>query len=113
MGCYSLVCLVRTSLDLLSYRGNESFSCLQVYFSARPMRFKSKSIDWETSSSPSGDRNNIYKRQVISSLSEDGSVLFEDGVREERIDAVVFATGYHFSFPFLANSGVITVKDNR
>lgn len=77
------------------------------------MQFGSKTLEWETSIEPIGDKKNIYKRQVISSLEEDGSVIFEDGIKEQNIDTVVFATGYHFSFPFLEKSGVITVKDNR
>ncbi|XP_065530034.1 flavin-containing monooxygenase 5-like [Lathamus discolor] len=38
------------------------------------------------------------------------SVIFEDGTRED-IDAVVFATGYSFSFPFL--EGCVKVVENQ
>ncbi|XP_065529066.1 flavin-containing monooxygenase 5-like [Lathamus discolor] len=38
------------------------------------------------------------------------SVIFEDGTRED-IDAVVFATGYSFSFPFL--KGCVKVVENE
>ncbi|NXR07108.1 FMO5 monooxygenase, partial [Semnornis frantzii] len=38
------------------------------------------------------------------------SAIFEDGTREE-IDAVVFATGYSFSFPFL--EGCVKVVENQ
>ncbi|XP_040216079.1 dimethylaniline monooxygenase [N-oxide-forming] 2-like isoform X2 [Rana temporaria] len=39
------------------------------------------------------------------------SVKFDDGSIEENIDVVVFATGYHYSFPFLDES-IIKVDDN-
>lgn len=32
---------------------------------------------------------------------KDTGVVFEDGTVEDQIDAVVFCTGYHGSFPFL------------
>ncbi|XP_066547936.1 flavin-containing monooxygenase 5 [Amia ocellicauda] len=41
-----------------------------------------------------------------------GAVVFEDGSVEEGVHAVVFATGYRFSFPFLSDS-VLPVQDNR
>uniref|UniRef100_A0A3B4AHK0 Flavin-containing monooxygenase n=1 Tax=Periophthalmus magnuspinnatus TaxID=409849 RepID=A0A3B4AHK0_9GOBI len=41
-----------------------------------------------------------------------GSVEFEDGSVVENIDLVVFATGYKFSYPFLA-SQVVSVSNNK
>ncbi|XP_026365177.3 flavin-containing monooxygenase 2 isoform X2 [Ursus arctos] len=38
------------------------------------------------------------------------SAIFEDGTVEEKIDVIVFATGYTFSFPFLEDS-LIKVED--
>ena len=32
------------------------------------------------------------------------AAIFEDGSREDDIDAVIFATGYSFAFPFLEDS---------
>lgn len=32
------------------------------------------------------------------------AAIFEDGTREDNIDAVIFATGYSFDFPFLEDS---------
>lgn len=32
------------------------------------------------------------------------AAIFEDGSREDNIDAVIFATGYSFAFPFLEDS---------
>ncbi|XP_059196498.1 flavin-containing monooxygenase 5-like isoform X2 [Centropristis striata] len=40
------------------------------------------------------------------------SVEFDDGSVVEDVDLVVFATGYRFSFPFLA-SHVVSVSDNK
>ncbi|XP_028666542.1 flavin-containing monooxygenase 5-like [Erpetoichthys calabaricus] len=40
------------------------------------------------------------------------SVTFEDGSVEDKIDVVIFATGYNVSFPFL-DSSVITVRHNQ
>lgn len=86
---------------------------MQVFFSARPLRFGKLRIDWENSDAGTGERHNIYKRHVIASLGQDGSVTFADGTKEENIDSVLFATGYQFNFPFLDKSGVISVQDNR
>uniref|UniRef100_UPI0009B31664 dimethylaniline monooxygenase [N-oxide-forming] 5-like n=1 Tax=Monopterus albus TaxID=43700 RepID=UPI0009B31664 len=40
------------------------------------------------------------------------SVEFDDGSVAEDVDLVVFATGYRFSFPFLA-SHVVSVSENK
>ncbi|MGH0192110.1 UNVERIFIED_CONTAM: hypothetical protein FKN15_003694 [Acipenser sinensis] len=52
--------------------------------------------------------------QVKPNVSEfrSASVVFQDGSVEDRIDVVVFATGYTFSFPFLDDS-VLAVADNQ
>ncbi|XP_073906685.1 flavin-containing monooxygenase 5 isoform X1 [Castor canadensis] len=39
------------------------------------------------------------------------AAIFEDGSREEDIDAVIFATGYSFAFPFLEDDSVKVVKN--
>ncbi|XP_044295297.1 flavin-containing monooxygenase 5-like isoform X1 [Varanus komodoensis] len=39
------------------------------------------------------------------------AAIFEDGSQEDNIDAVVFATGYSFSFPFLGNC--VRVVENQ
>lgn len=70
-------------------------------------------MDWEPSDTPYGPQNNIFKRLPVSELGSDGSVTFSDGSRASQVDAVVFATGYNFSFPFLDASGIISVSDNR
>jgi cation diffusion facilitator CzcD-associated flavoprotein CzcO len=43
----------------------------------------------------------VQKRAMLVRLGADGVAEFADGAREHDVDAVLFATGYHFSFPFL------------
>lgn len=77
------------------------------------MWFGSKQIEWTPSKEPFGRQSNMFRRAAIERLGSDGCVTFQDGWREESIDAVVFATGYKFSFPFLEASKLISVSDNR
>jgi len=86
---------------------------LQVYFAARPMKFGSKQIEWEASEEPFGPRGSMVRRGVIRRLRADGGVEFSDGASAEKVDVVVYATGYHYSFPFLEASRVVSVEDNR
>ncbi|XP_040262601.1 flavin-containing monooxygenase 5-like isoform X2 [Bufo bufo] len=53
----------------------------------------------------------VQIRPNIKAFTDTG-VIFEDGTKEENIDAVIFATGYSFSFPFCEES-VINVKGNK
>uniref|UniRef100_A0A8C4X0Q6 Flavin-containing monooxygenase n=1 Tax=Eptatretus burgeri TaxID=7764 RepID=A0A8C4X0Q6_EPTBU len=48
----------------------------------------------------------------VASFTDNG-VVFVDGSRAENLDAVVFATGYHFRFPFLEVDGTLTVHQNK
>ncbi|KAF8698997.1 hypothetical protein HU200_034838 [Digitaria exilis] len=48
----------------------------------------------------------------IDRLCEDGRVVFADGSCIVA-DAVVYCTGYNYSFPFLDTAGHVTVDDNR
>ena len=77
------------------------------------MKFGSKVIEWEASDKTFGTRQNMVRRGPILQLESDSRVLFADGWRAENVDVVVYATGYHYTFPFLEKSGVITVQDNR
>ncbi|KAG8556238.1 hypothetical protein GDO81_017979 [Engystomops pustulosus] len=56
-------------------------------------------------------RKLVQLRPKSPSVSDTG-VIFEDGTVEENIDAVIFATGYSFSFQFCEES-VISVKSNK
>uniref|UniRef100_UPI00358FBEC6 dimethylaniline monooxygenase [N-oxide-forming] 2-like isoform X1 n=2 Tax=Myxine glutinosa TaxID=7769 RepID=UPI00358FBEC6 len=48
----------------------------------------------------------------VASFTDNG-VVFVDGSKAENLDAVVFATGYHFRFPFLEVDGTLTVHENK
>ncbi|EIE25007.1 FAD/NAD(P)-binding domain-containing protein [Coccomyxa subellipsoidea C-169] len=67
---------------------------------------------------PFGARRNIWRRGVPSRLHPDGGVTFQGGKRVDAVDVVMFATGYCYSFPFLADTRIdgaeiVTVEDNR
>ncbi|XP_045839144.1 dimethylaniline monooxygenase [N-oxide-forming] 2 [Meles meles] len=51
----------------------------------------------------------IKVKPTVKELTET-SAIFEDGTVEEKIDVIVFATGYTFSFPFLEDS-LVKVED--
>ncbi|XP_022363880.1 dimethylaniline monooxygenase [N-oxide-forming] 2 isoform X2 [Enhydra lutris kenyoni] len=51
----------------------------------------------------------IKVKATVKELTET-SAIFEDGTVEEKIDVIVFATGYTFSFPFLEDS-LVKVED--
>ncbi|XP_030063089.1 dimethylaniline monooxygenase [N-oxide-forming] 5-like [Microcaecilia unicolor] len=40
------------------------------------------------------------------------AAVFEDGTKEENIDVIIFATGYHCVFPFFEDS-IVKVQENR
>ncbi|CAI0395088.1 unnamed protein product [Linum tenue] len=54
----------------------------------------------------------LHLRPQIESLEEDGRVLFVDGSFVVA-DAILYCTGYKYSFPFLDTKGLVTVDDNR
>ncbi|KAG8100683.1 hypothetical protein GUJ93_ZPchr0013g34132 [Zizania palustris] len=55
---------------------------------------------------------NLHLRPQIDRLCEDGRVVFADGSCVVA-DAVIYCTGYIYSFPFLDTEGMVTVDDNR
>ncbi|XP_061179579.1 uncharacterized protein LOC133188219 [Saccostrea echinata] len=59
---------------------------------------------------PSVFPKEIEQRPPFVRMTKD-SVVFSDGT-SERVDAVIFCTGYRFSFPFLKED-IITIKDER
>ncbi|KAF2260643.1 flavin-containing monooxygenase [Lojkania enalia] len=68
-----------------------AYAKLPILWSSRsPSRF-----------SPAADPRKREHPPIKRFLPENGGVEFEDGVIETDIDAVVFATGYFYSFPFL------------
>ncbi|CAN1312403.1 Flavin-containing monooxygenase FMO GS-OX-like 9 [Linum perenne] len=57
--------------------------------------------------------DNLHLRPQIESLEEDDErVLFVDGSWIVA-DAIIYCTGYTYSFPFLDTKGIVTVDDNR
>ncbi|GLI64600.1 hypothetical protein VaNZ11_007907 [Volvox africanus] len=73
-----------------------------------------KNDAWGTDTAPYGPGGNIYRYPMVSELHADGSATFTDGRREGPIDAVIYCTGYRYSFPFLrgAAAEVARVEDN-
>ncbi|XP_040384866.1 flavin-containing monooxygenase FMO GS-OX-like 8 [Oryza brachyantha] len=55
--------------------------------------------------------DNLHLRPQITRLCEDGTVVFADGSRVVA-DAVVYCTGYSYTYPFLDTGGEVTVDDN-
>nr|XP_025036911.1 dimethylaniline monooxygenase [N-oxide-forming] 3-like isoform X2 [Pelodiscus sinensis] len=41
------------------------------------------------------------------------SAIFQDGTVQENIDAVIFATGYSYSYPFMKDDSIIKCRDNE
>uniref|UniRef100_A0A8C0J224 Dimethylaniline monooxygenase [N-oxide-forming] 3 n=1 Tax=Chelonoidis abingdonii TaxID=106734 RepID=A0A8C0J224_CHEAB len=41
------------------------------------------------------------------------SAIFQDGTVQENIDFVIFATGYSYSYPFMADNAIIKCRDNE
>jgi hypothetical protein len=55
----------------------------------------------------------LHLHPQVDRLREDGTVEFADGARVVA-DAVIYCTGYRYSFPFLDAGGAVTVdEDNR
>mmetsp|Transcript_9652 Transcript_9652/g.15116 ORF Transcript_9652/g.15116 Transcript_9652/m.15116 type:complete len:365 (-) Transcript_9652:248-1342(-) len=58
-----------------------------------------------------GPRGNIYRRHTLHYLGPN-SAHFIDGSSIEKIDSIIFCTGYHYKFPFLDGVPVIKAVDN-
>ena len=56
--------------------------------------------------------DNVKEQRPITSVSNDGTVCFDDG-KQKKVDAILLCTGYNFSFPFLHNDCNIQVRNNR
>ncbi len=90
-------------LSLLTWAGLS----LQVYLCARSWQNPA----WATETVPFGHKHNIWRRPVPTRLAKDGSVTFSDGQRVEKVDTVMYCTGYLYTFPFLEN--IVSTADNR
>ena len=56
--------------------------------------------------------HNVEQTSAIHSVSSDGTVHFENG-EQHRADAILFCTGYKFSFPFLSEECKTEVINGR
>lgn len=82
---------------------------MQVYLSARSWQNPA----WAHESTPLGPRRNIWRRGVPVRLCADGSVEFEGAKLAEKVDVIMHATGYNYTFPFFREPCVVTIDDNR
>ncbi|GBF91344.1 hypothetical protein Rsub_03664 [Raphidocelis subcapitata] len=66
-----------------------------------------KNTAWaDDGGAPFGPRANIERRGMVLRLRRDGGAEFEAGAAVGGVDAVVYATGYRYEFPFLDDSTV-------
>jgi cation diffusion facilitator CzcD-associated flavoprotein CzcO len=85
---------------------------------AREVHLAARSVEAATSPPPMlskilANHSGIYLHPQVDRLCEDGrTVVFADGCRVVA-DAVIYCTGYTYSFPFLDTAGLVTVRDNR
>jgi hypothetical protein len=82
---------------------------------AREVHLAAKSMELATTPAVSkllAKHANLHLHPHVARLCADGRVAFADGSCVAA-DAVVYCTGYVYSFPFLDTGGAVTVKDNR
>ncbi|PWZ13088.1 Flavin-containing monooxygenase FMO GS-OX-like 8 [Zea mays] len=87
---------------------------LELRTVARDVHVSVKSVEDDVAVSP-GMRKAVSRHHNlhlhIDSLCEDGQVVFADG-SSVVADAIVYCTGYVYSFPFLDTGGLVTVDDS-
>ncbi|KAG2485336.1 hypothetical protein HYH03_015918 [Edaphochlamys debaryana] len=73
-----------------------------------------KNDAWGADPRPYGPGGNIYRMPMVTELHADGSATFEGGQREPHVDAVIYCTGFRYTFPFLkgAAATAAAVYDN-
>jgi cation diffusion facilitator CzcD-associated flavoprotein CzcO len=76
-----------------------------------PLLWSSKSVSMFSATHASGDGNRREVPPIRRFIADNRSVEFDDGTIESDIDAVIFATGYFYSFPFLENVKPALIKD--
>ncbi|XP_066393057.1 flavin-containing monooxygenase FMO GS-OX-like 8 [Miscanthus floridulus] len=84
---------------------------------ARDVHISVKSLDDDGAVFPGMKKavsrhHNLHLHVQIDCMCEDGQVVFADG-SSVVADAIVYCTGYDYSFPFLDTGGLVTVDDNR
>lgn len=55
----------------------------------------------------------VVRAPNVAQLHADGGVTLEGGHHIAAADAVIYCTGYVYSFPFLDGTGIVSVDDNR
>uniref|UniRef100_A0A7S0EW92 Flavin-containing monooxygenase n=1 Tax=Hanusia phi TaxID=3032 RepID=A0A7S0EW92_9CRYP len=81
----------------------------KVFLSARSWQ----NPEWGLPSAPPfGEHRNIHRRPVVARFLGHDSVQFEDGRVADKLDAIIYCTGYRYHFPFLRSPGVVDVDDN-
>ena len=70
-------------------------------FSKHPLLISSKSESYLQSGSTHS--NQLEKPPISKFIPDNRTVEFEDGSRESGVDAVVYCTGYFYSFPFISD----------
>lgn len=60
-----------------------------------------KNPEWASDPRPFGPRGNVSRRGMVSTLHPDGKVEFTQGPSLPHADAIIYCTGYRYSFPFL------------
>lgn len=80
---------------------------------AKEVHLSSKSLNIsEGLSKVISKHDNLHLHLQIECLHEDGRVLFVDG-SWVIADAILYCTGYSYTFPFLDTKGIVVVDDDR
>lgn len=69
-------------------------------YCAAPLIVSSKSESYFQVDTPPNQTN---KPAISEFVPENRTVVFEDGTRETEVDAILYCTGYFYSFPFLSS----------
>tara|TARA_R110002003_G_scaffold215_1_gene16427 strand:+ start:16775 stop:18295 length:1521 start_codon:yes stop_codon:yes gene_type:complete len=77
----------------------------------QPLLWSSKSVSMFSASHGSGDPRRHEVPPIARFTPENRGVVFEDGSAESDIRAIVFATGYFYSLPFLENVKPALITD--
>ena len=54
---------------------------------------------------------NQARLPMLAGLNADGSARFGDGTVVERLDAIVYCTGYKYTYPFLERTGLLSTGE--
>ena len=76
---------------------------LHVYHSART---------WSKQLTEPQGRANLTRMPMLTRLGSNGRADFFGGVSADSVDAVVYCTGYQYSYPFLKRTGLICTGES-